>query len=235
MRVCIISAVWKRPEVFEIFAESIKSLKGDIVVCIAGSEGDKSRKMVESHGFEYVETPNEPLGVKMNQAAILASKTDADYYLMMGSDDILNQALYDQYLKAASKGFDYIYVTEGYFYDTVSKKALYWSGYKKDRAVGIRRALGCGRLISRKRMERVRWMPWMNDKYHDLLDTGFDEKMRLTSDISLEIKLKGTNMAILDIKSSTNMTPFAPWDNTTEISKESIFQFFPKNIVNLLK
>ena len=91
MKICIITAVWKRPEVFKIFAESIKLLKGDIVVCVVGSEGDKSRKMVESYGFQYTEAPNKPLWVKWNQAAILASQTDADYYLLMGSDDIINQ------------------------------------------------------------------------------------------------------------------------------------------------
>ena len=235
MKVCIITAVWKRPEIFNIFAEAIKSLEGDITVCVAGSEGKKSKDMVEKHGFQYVETPNNPLGVKMNQAAILASQTDADYYLLMGSDDIINQALYDKYMHVASKRWDYIYLKDSYFYDTKSKKAMYWAGYNRDRAKSeLRLALGCGRLISKRRMIRVRWQPWMNNKYHDLLDTGFDEKMMLTKDISMPIRIEGTDMAILDIKSAVNMTCFAPWDNTKEIDKEEIFKLFPENVVKLL-
>jgi len=234
MKVCIITAVWKRPEVFEIFAEAVKSLDGDIVVCVAGSEGDKSKDMVEKHGFMYVETPNKPLGVKMNQAAILASQTGADYYLLMGSDDIMNQPLLDRYIKIASKGWHYIYLVDCYFYDTVSGKSLYWAGYLKNRyRARLRRALGCGRMLSKQKMERVRWQPWMNDRYHDLLDTGFDEKMRLKERESMEVTLQGDE-CILDIKSSTNMTPFAPWDNTREINKEEILRFFPDNITKLL-
>ena len=225
MKVCIISAVWKRPEVFEVFAQAVKNLEGDIVVCVAGSEGAKSRRMVEKHGFQYVETPNKPLGVKMNQAAILASQTDADYYLLMGSDDIINQPLYDRYLKIATKGWQYVYLLDCYFYDTVSKTSMYWSGYNRRsntlvRSNPLRAALGCGRFLSKKRMERVRWQPWMNDKYHDLLDTGFDEKMKLTKDISMAVNIKDTDMVILDIKSSTNMTPYEPWENTTYINNK---------------
>lgn len=230
MKICIITAVYKRPEIFKIFAESIKQLNGNIVVCVAGSEGDKSRKMVEEYGFEYVETPNKPLGVKWNEAAILSSQTDADYYLLMGSDDIINQPFLDWYIKLAQKGWEYIYCIDGYFYDTVSKKSLYWSGYNKSRARSkLRLALGCGRMLSKRLMNRANWRPWLSHKLHDLLDTSFDEKMNLREDFSIGVRCENTDMCILDIKSSTNMTPFARWENCKYIdSNQMLSSFFPK-------
>lgn len=229
MKICIITAVWKRPEVFKIFAESIKLLKGDIVVCVVGSEGDKSRKMVESYGFQYTEAPNKPLGVKWNQAAILASQTDADYYLLMGSDDIINQSFLDWYIKLAQKGYEYIYVTDGYFYDTVSAKSLYWSGYKKSvYRSELRRALGCGKMLSKRLMIKASWRPWETHVDRGL-DNSFNNKMRLSTKYSIGVRCEGSDRCILDIKSSTNMTPFAKWENCKWVdSKEMLNKFFPE-------
>ena len=94
MKVAIVSAVWQRPEVFEMFAKGIKHLVSnckdiEFTVIISGSEGDKSKSMVEKHGFIYIEIPNDPLAVKMNATVIRAKEYDVDYILGVGSDDVI--------------------------------------------------------------------------------------------------------------------------------------------------
>src|SRR5687767_2399481 len=107
MRLAIVTGVWKRPEVFHMFAAGVQMLqehfKGrvDIVCCVAGSEGPASRKMVTSYpNFFYTETPNQPLGVKMNQATYLASRFNPNYCLMVGSDDLIGIPLMEKFYVA---------------------------------------------------------------------------------------------------------------------------------------
>jgi len=231
MKICIITAVWKRPEVFKIFAESIKSLEGDIVVCVAGSEGEKSRKMVEGYGFNYVEADNSPLNKKLNQASILSSDTDADYYLIMGSDDIINQPLLDKYITLAKKGIDHVYLIDCYFYDTATSSTYYWAGYKGKR--GVQRALGAGRLLSRRLMEKNNWRCWNARRSLDRgMDAALNSRMRLKDLYSMGVRLKGTDMAIMDIKSEVNITPM----RVIESSKtHDIFHLFDENVVKWIE
>src|SRR5688500_3149553 len=123
MRLAIVTGVWKRPEVFEMFAEGVKLLQShfsdrlEIVVCVAGSEGKASQEMVRKHkNFFYTEHSNKPLGVKMNVACLLAKRMSPDYCLMMGSDDIIGVDLMEEYLIQMQKGIDYIYLMDCYFF-----------------------------------------------------------------------------------------------------------------------
>ena len=245
MNLTIITAVWKRPEVFEMFATGIKSLqrhfKGrlNIDVCISGSEGEESKQMVENHGYYYVEYHNRALGQKMNKAALLTRKTEdkdnpCDYYLLLGSDDIMGVDIMEHYFEEMEKGTDYVYVTDYYFFDINTKRALYWAGYTKRLNRG--HACGAGRMISRNVMDQLNFQPWYDNKMHHGLDTAFDRRIR-----GIEMKIKAFNLKALgcfalDIKSSTgnasnNMTPFLQWDNTRYVdAKKMLFNNLPRKL-----
>jgi hypothetical protein len=228
MKICIITAVWKRPEIFKIFAESILSLEGDIEVCVAGSEFEVSKDMVQSYGFNYIEAENDPLGAKFNKACMIASKIKAHYYLFLGSDDIINQELYNKYLTLIGKGYEYMYLTDGYFYDKVSRKCMYWSGYSRSRSrfkTGL--ALGCGKVVSRRLMERANWRPF-ETHVNKGLDSSFNRRMKLSDKYSIPIRVKDTDMCVMDIKSSTNITPFEKWENCNWVNGEDVInKYFP--------
>jgi len=53
MKISIVTGVWKRPEVFEMFAQGIKNLGVEVDVIVAGSEGKRSRDMVQAHRVIY--------------------------------------------------------------------------------------------------------------------------------------------------------------------------------------
>lgn len=228
LKIAICSAVWKRKEVFEMFAQGIKALqKGTDIeyqVFISGSEGDVSKKMVQKHKFTYIEIPNEPLAAKVNASVYAAKNFKPDYILCIGSDDIITPELMKVYEPYMRKGIDFIGVLDFYFYDIVSKKASYWGGYRDARRVG--HTAGAGRLISRRLMELWDWGPWEN-KDSTVLDNSMQNKLKLVKHTKEVFSIKAKGVLALDIKSETNMTPFKLWDNTVYIDSKIIKEKFP--------
>jgi hypothetical protein len=228
LTVAIVSAVWKRPEVFELFAQGIKHLQKnsniDLPVFIAGSEGEKSKRMVRRHGFNYIEIKNDPLASKVNAPVQLAKTINPDYVLCLGSDDIISPGLMKEYEKEMRKGFDFIGVTDFYFYDTVTKKSSYWGGYRDPRRVG--HTCGAGRLISKRLLDLWNWTPW-ETKDSKVLDNSMQTKLKNTPHSISTFSIKDRGVFGLDIKSSTNMTPFDLWDNTKYIDTSIIKKQFP--------
>lgn len=235
MRLAIVTGIWKRPEIFRMFAAGVVMLqdhfKGrlEIACCVAGSEGRLSRDLVGSYkNFFYTETPNQPLGQKMNQAAHLASRLSPNYCLMLGSDDLIGISLMEKYYIAMQKGVDYSFLMDCYFFDTVSKRGLYWGGYTK--AFNRGRALGMGRLISARILNQLRWICWPPG-YDRILDTAFDRQMDRTRCSRLPINLKNERLFALDIKSTMNMTNFMQWDNSQFVDgKKLLFDNLPHHL-----
>jgi hypothetical protein len=235
MRLAIVTGIWKRPEIFRMFAAGVQMLQDhfrgrvEIVCCVAGSEGMLSRNLVgEYRNFFYVETPNQPLGQKMNQAAHLASRLSPNYCLMLGSDDLIGIPLMEKYYVAMQQGIDYTVLMDCYFFDTVSKRGLYWGGYTK--AFNRGRALGMGRLISARMLNQLRWVCWPPG-YDKILDTAFDKQMDRTRCSRQAIILKNEKLFALDIKSSVNMTEFRQWDNSEFMDgKKLLFDNLPHNL-----
>lgn len=228
LHVAIVSAVWQRPDVFEYFAAGIAELMvhcRDIqfTVIIAGSEGRRSRKMVEQRGFKYIEVPNEPLAAKHNATTAAAASFLPDYVMCIGSDDIITPEAMKVYEEHMRRGIDYIAVTDFYFYDTVTKRAAYWAGYRGNRAG---HTCGAGRLISARLMKAWNWRPW-ELKHNRVLDNSMQEKLKTTKHTSAIFSLKEKGVYALDVKSKTNMTPFQLWDNTQYIPEAELKKHFP--------
>jgi hypothetical protein len=222
-----------------MFAEGVKMLQDafrgrvEIVCCVAGSESYKSRNMVAAYSnFFYVEVPNQPLGTKMNAALRLASRLSPNYCLAMGSDDIIGVSLMEKYYAAMKQGIDYTYLMDCYFFDTVSKKGLYWGGYTKSFNKGL--PLGMGRLISARVLNLLMWNLW-TPGYDKILDTAFDKQMARTRCSRMELYMKRENVFGLDIKSSVNMTKFTQWDNSQYIDgKKLLFDNLPNHLATLI-
>lgn len=208
MHITFITAVWQRPEICKLFNYRFKELKKDfdVSLVVAGSE-KHSKNYIPSQDI-YVQVPNKPLIDKWNAATKAASTLNPDYLMLLGSDDLIGNSLIYKYHEPMSKGIDYIYLLDFYFYDVVSKKALYWGGYNADRNRG--HALGAGRCFSKSLMNKVGWAPWAeNYNYDHLLDQALDQKLQGIDYTKQGFKIG--NAFGIDIKSPVNMTPFAPW------------------------
>lgn len=213
MKISILTAVWKRPEVFELFVKGITPLLelADVKVIVAGSEGEKSRKMVESAGYEYIEIDNQPLSKKMQSTADRAREYELDYVFCMGSDDVIQPDLFKLYLSTAEDGRDYIGCLDWYFYELHTGRATYWGGYRERYNKGI--LCGAGRMLSRNILNKMDWKLWTG---HDaVLDTSMDINLKRHKYYSQSsIRLTDYGLYGVDLKSKVNMTPMAMWDNT---------------------
>lgn len=232
MRIAVITCMWKRPEVFQIFGEAWQRIKDntteDVEVFCVGSEGNTSRELAEMYGFKYGEYPNDHLGPKWNHAVNLSKSWNPDWLLFVGSDDIMNMDLFNEYVRRfrnAINGPHYIGVYDWYFYDLQSKRALYWAGYNKD--VNRGHFCGAGRAMNRQLVNSLGWQIWLNDRLHNLLDTSMDCRLNGVAYSTEGFYVKDYGIG-LDVKSKENMTPFALWDNTVEIKPTEVKKAFRK-------
>lgn len=221
IRLCVVTGMWKRPEVFKIFGKHYKKLGIDVIV--VGSEGQTSKKLAESFGFVYIEHPNQPLGSKMNSTITEALKRGYTHVICVGSDDLLSQELIDEYVKLIKKGYHFIGVTDFYFYDIESGKAAYWGGYRE--LYRKNHTVGAGRVLSRKLIESWNGVVWDNS-HPQHLDTSMQKNLSKSEYPKFIFSLKEKGLMAVDIKSDVNMTPFRLWDNTSYIEPQIITDNF---------
>lgn len=230
IKLAIVTSVWGRPEIFEMFAKGVNELVSkcdefDITVVVSGSEWIKSKDMVLKNLPDafYIEIPNEPLAAKVNSTTYRCKNSSIDYVLCVGSDDIISPELLNEYAKYMRKGIDFIGITDCYFYDTVSKQSLYWGGYREEYRKG--HTTGAFRALSSRLLSQWDWMPWENKDSH-VLDNSMQRKLKSTPHSIYTFNMKERGLFALDIKSSTNMTPFHKWDNAEFIDNEIIKKEF---------
>jgi len=159
MRIGIKTMMWKRPQVFEIYAAGIKRLMDNFGVMpfIVGSEGDVSRKMCYKHGFNYIEYHNTPLGAKANAAMKAMEGHNLDYVINLGSDDLISDSLMELYIKYMKEGYDFIGIKDLYFYDCIGKRLIYWDGYKSGNPDRRGESVGVGRVLSSSLLDMFKW------------------------------------------------------------------------------
>jgi hypothetical protein len=242
IKLAIVASVWKRPEIVKMFADGIKDLllncsQFEISLIISGSEWYESKSNCDRNGgyllgfglkhYQYIEIPNEPLAAKVNASTYACKNLGVDYVLCLGSDDIMTPELLNEYAIHMRNGVDFIGVTDFYFYDTVSGKSLYWGGYTEPYRKG--HTAGAARAISARLMNKWDWMPWEN-RDSLILDKSMQDKLKVTPHTIHTFSMREKNLFALDIKSETNMTPFAKWNNSefidTKIIKEKFHFIF---------
>ena len=230
MKLAVVTAVWQRPEIFEIFAKNIHHLQEkfkseiEIICVVAGSEAEVSEKMVKDKGFEYIEIPNKPLSKKVNSTLSVAKKHNVDYILCLGSDDLISDGLFEIYLEEMKKGTGVIVLGDFYIYDKTSDRTIYWAGYKGERAGA---PAGAGMVLSAKFLNLWNWSIWDQARNTSLDRLSF-AKIQMTPIKKRFISLKNNNVVAVDIKSATNITPFgALEENSIDVPSSLIKEQFP--------
>jgi hypothetical protein len=216
MKISIVSAIWERPELTEIFLKSLQRYEKDygIQSAVAGSEGVQSREMCLDYGIAYVESPNEPLSDKFNAAAQLANVCfSPDAFLVLGSDDFVDDTLIKRYLKVLEKGVDIVGIKDCYFYHTGSREAAYWCGYTNFRKG---ETVGMARMLSKKVFNELDGQLWPS-KMNSGLDYTMMTKIKSYEGFTWRsFSIKG--MMAVDIKGQGNITRLINYDeNLTEV------------------
>jgi len=226
MKISIVSAIWKRKALTKIFLSSLQRYKKDygIEAAIAGSEGLKSKRMCLDYGVAYVETPNKPLSNKFVKASQLAAmRFNPDGFLILGSDDFIDDALIQKYFKTLKDGADITGIKDCYFYHTRSKEAMHWIGYTNFRKG---ETVGMARMLSKKAFNKLNGKLWPSGM-NSGLDYNMMKRLRMHNNFNwISFSIKG--MVAVDVKGQGNITGFDCYRENMEPVDISIFDTIPE-------
>ena len=178
-RICILTAVWKRPEltafVLKHFALLREELSDELeITCVAvGSEGKISRELVEFHGFEYIEHPNKPLSDKWDAGLKHTQTINPDAVLIMGSDDMISADTVRGLCSYLFKGRLMVGLLDMYVLDKAGSELSHWDGYESTSRSRQWETIGLARCLSKRLLESLNYSIW-----GDLgIDRGLDGAM----------------------------------------------------------
>jgi len=220
MKLVVLACMWKRPEIFRLFADGLRRLqdKFDIVPLIVGSEGEASRSLCS--GFWYIEHDNKPLGLKYNAGMLAAQKLNPDYVMGMGSDDFISDDTMAYILECCKEGYDLIGFSDMWMYDTLTDRLGYWKGFTARHRIG--ESMGMARTLSKRVLGKMHWMPRHN-KANKGLDWTMTQKLKRIPHVTHITSLKEKGLFAVDVKSKENICSFDLYDTTPE-SKELLKQ-----------
>lgn len=229
MRLGILTAIWKRDDVFKVFKQGIERLKEhsniEIEIVCVGSEGEHSANQCKE--YHYVETPNNPLSDKWNSGMLKMKELNVDYVLCLGSDDLVSNSLLDRYIEAMEYNFDFIGLLDCFLYDSISNKLVFWTGYN---GIRVGETAGIGRCLSKRLLDIFEWKPWNNAK-----DRGLDGEMfKKLRNIPHTQKVFGCikdNIFALDIKDKNSMTGIEHFQQYPQFKPELMFNHLPETKV----
>ena len=228
MRILIPTLTYGRPQVFKVFAQGIRDLQKAFpkidIECLAVGSGDK--EMVEAEGIEYFNFKNDPLADKAEYRLSIC-RNKADYYLFLGSDDIITVEVFQYYLDRIADGHDWIAPYDLYLYH---EGCMYHSkGYE----VGHMRhgeSLAVGRCLSNEILNSCGWSLWRSGRTRNIDKEAYDTLRRHTQNKHF-FKLKGVGV-LFDIKTKDNLSNFTP--STKEFMGKAE-QFLPNTILKPLR
>lgn len=144
MKILLLIAVWQRLDITELVYKHLKKVLPDNVdVLIVGSEPDH-KKLATKYKFQYCEYENK-LGAKLNYALSVALKSEWDYLMQIGSDDIIHPDLFQEYKKYY--GLPVFGIDKCYMHEHATGETKLFS-YNREAI------LGAGRMISRHAIEQ---------------------------------------------------------------------------------
>jgi hypothetical protein len=130
------------------------------VICIGWEE----REVCEQAGAEFIQHKNLPLGQKWNAGFQAAEKYSPDACLFVGSSDFVS----DNWIHTLSpylNTHDLVGLPNCYFADVNYSserneyRVVHWHGYLGPRSG---ESIGIGRMISRRALDKINWMPFNN-------------------------------------------------------------------------
>lgn len=226
MRLGILTAIWQRHEVFEVFKQGIERIKEhtdlEIEVVCVGSEGKKSANLCKD--YHYVPFKNKPLSNKWNAGMLKMKELNVDYVLCLGSDDLVSNSLIDKYKEAMEFGYDFIGLLDCFIYDSETNDLRFWVGYN---GIRVGETAGIGRCLSKRLLDIFEWQPWEDAHDRGLDGTMFNKLKKIPHTQKVFGCLKDSIFAV-DIKDSLSMTSFKHFEQYPKFKVNDMFNMLPE-------
>lgn len=204
MKVIIHTLAYRRKTTFDVFVNGLNELAEAYpeieFECIVVGTGD--RKMVEAHGLEYHEFPNDYLSEKA-QYCLEKCKGRGDYYLFLGSDDIVRPDTFRYYLDNLC---DFIAPMDMVFW---YKGFLYYSPGYNQYHYRAGESLAVGRMLSNELLEKCDWVLWPIKKVKNIDHQSYQKLMEHDPQRHFFYQTQIQGM-ICDIKTHQNVSEFTP-------------------------
>lgn len=218
-RLVLLTCVYQRAHltavVLAAYQRIQRNLAGvvDLHLLAVGSEGIASQSLCEQFGFDYLEHRNSPLSDKWN-AGILATRAyDPDGVIIVGSDDLVSENLFRVYGEKLTEGLDFFGLRDLYFYNAISQRLGYWSGYGTASPDRMDEPIGCGRCYSRSLLRATDWNLWPHAQAREsLLDELTMVHLQRCGFAPVAFPMEQLGVRAVDVKVGKNITPFSAYD-----------------------
>jgi hypothetical protein len=214
----ILTISYARPQILRLFLANIKRLREQVCyfpcVCVGDAEhGDLCNEYFVNH----VAMPNHPATAKWNRGIKYLRSLDLDYYIILGSDDIISNDLLVSLVKAMGEGYDLIGISTIYFYSAEGKR----KGHLK-KLYSHKQVLGVARTISKRVVDAV-----VGDLWSRPSSWGMDGICMKT--IMPHVKsVKIVEGMAVDCKSSESLNRYSFWDGKIQVEET------PQEFYNIL-
>lgn len=204
MKLGILTALWGRPQLTEIYLNRMQYLQqkyGIIGACV-GTENEFKQDCLD-RGIIYADHKNKPVSNKWNHGMLSFRDEDVDHVMIMGSDDFASDSFYEHSMKVAKNkdfsGSTDLYIFGGRDNRRGFKQFFYfaYSGY----------LVGPGRCYSKRILEMLDFTPWGMGKNAGLDGSIAKNVKKLGRTVrrkSFGIKTEGLFM--VDIKTKNNIS-----------------------------
>ena len=212
MKVCINTIMYKRWDVFnKVYAkgvfELIKSFPEiDFEVVIIGST-IKDKEVATNHGFTYHDCSNFPIGAKAQYMIEMSRKTNADFYLTLGSDDIMTPKTFEYCLGYMKQGYEHI-APYDIFYN-YKGKLYHIDGYDVLHPRYLE-PLIVGQILSKSILDRLDWQLFDKNVMHKGLDKYAAQRIKSANAKSHHYFCIDTDGYIVDFKTESNISKITP-------------------------
>ena len=176
----ILIPVWKRHEILQYCMNKLKkmNLQKNIIYIVSNRE---DLNIVKKNGFNFYLSVNNPLGLKFNNMIKLVKNLNCNYFMILGSDDLLEEDYINKSLQLIDN------------YDVVGtdtqiihiKKDIYKRSYNGH----YNRTFGSGRIYTKEMAEKLNY-------------DFFDENINHSLDRSITIRMDRNNLKMGIVDSS---------------------------------
>jgi hypothetical protein len=156
MKVVCLTAVYKRPEITEVFykafakQQQLAALEGvDLSLCVVASN-ESDADLARKYWHEPVMAANKPLGAKHNAGLSHVMQYEFDYLMQLGSDDVLCDFFWrlPQIKAALENQLPVFGLNRLIFFDVCGWRA---------KRVQVLNPFGAGRFISKQTLNKAVW------------------------------------------------------------------------------
>lgn len=152
MKVIAVTPFHNRVEISKIFWENAQDIGLDVIAIVSDVE---NKELAQKYALKVIWSDNKPLGAKWQKGIVELKNYDFDFFLLLGSDDLISQKLLDIYKKEfETNQTKYIGLMDAVAMDFKSKLFRLFNGYRTHRRG---ESLGSGRVMHKSILEQLNY------------------------------------------------------------------------------